>query len=511
MRNIKLTAKLLTLACLVAALGSCTDLEEQLNDSFSEDFTPANTQGATNVTRSTPDDGLEGAFARLRNGSANHQNYFSMQEVTTDEVVITQKGGDWFDGGIWIDAHQHNWNSTHPALNGMWGDAYSAIGEANRLIADGAGGAAGVAQLRVLRAFVVWKLMDSFGRVKIPTALGTDVPQSSRVDAFNFIESELLASLADLPQGRAEYGRVSNLSTQAFLSRLYLNAEVYTGTARWQEAIDAADVVINSGEYSLSGDFSDIFSPENIDNPEHIWTIPYDEATAGGMNFAQMTLHYPSQLTYNLAEQPWNGYSSLEAFYNSFDDADARKAASFIAGEQFDINGNPILDLAFDPDDPDGAPINYTPAINELFPSGSRQAGVRMGKYSSKLRQRAEMDNDYVLFRLAEVHLNRAEAQSRLAGNWNAGLADVNAVRARAGATAFTTMTAADFLAERGREMFQESQRRIDLIRFDAWGDAWWEKPAHNDAFKNVFPIPNDQILASQSEAFPLTQNPGYN
>ena len=79
MRNIKLIARLLTLACLVLAFGSCTDLEEQLNDSFSEDFTPANTTGASNVTASTPNDGLEPAFARLRNGSANHQEYFSMQ------------------------------------------------------------------------------------------------------------------------------------------------------------------------------------------------------------------------------------------------------------------------------------------------------------------------------------------------------------------------------------------------------------------------------------------------
>ena len=511
MRNIKLIARLLTLACLVFAFGSCTDLEEQLNDSFSEDFTPANTAGASNVTASTPNDGLEPAFARLRNGSANHQNYFSMQEVTTDEAVITQKGGDWFDGGIWLDAHRHEWNSTHPALNGMWSDAYGAIGEANRLIADGTGGAAGTAQLKVMRAFVVWKLMDSFGRVKIPTTLGTDVEQSDRVEAFNFIESELLDALPNLPTGRAAYGRVSDMTAQAFLARLYLNAEVYTGTARWQDAIDAADVVIHSGVYSLSADFGAIFNPENIDNPEQIWTIPYDESTAGGMNFAQMTLHYPSQLTYNLQAQPWNGYSSLEDFYNSFDDSDARKAASFIAGPQNDINGNPILDLAFDPDDPDGAPIVYTPAINELAPSGSRQAGVRMGKYSFKLRQRPDMDNDYVLFRLAEVYLNKAEAMCRRDGNWSAGVGEVNLVRARAGATPYATMTEDEFLAERGREMFQESQRRIDLIRFGAWGDAWWKKAAHSNPNLNVFPIPNDQILAAAASPFPLTQNPGYN
>ena len=68
-------------------------------------------------------------------------------------------------------------------------------------------------------------------------------------------------------------------------------------------------------------------------------------------------------------------------------------------------------------------------------------------------------------------------------------------------------MTADQFLAERGREMFQESIRRTDLIRFNKWGTAWWEKAAHNNPNLNIFPIPNDQI---QAAAGTLTQNPGY-
>ena len=55
-------------------------------------------------------------------------------------------------------------------------------------------------------------------------------------------------------------------------------------------------------------------------NPEHIWTVKYDEATAGGFNLAMMALHYSSQLTWNFDAQPWNGYSTLEEFYNSFED-----------------------------------------------------------------------------------------------------------------------------------------------------------------------------------------------
>uniref|UniRef100_UPI0040484EF4 RagB/SusD family nutrient uptake outer membrane protein n=1 Tax=Roseivirga sp. TaxID=1964215 RepID=UPI0040484EF4 len=519
MKNI---LKITLLICSLFVIGACTNLEEELQDQFTEDFVPQNPdQGRTaNVNMAQPNDGIGAAFSRLRNGSANHGNYFSAVEISSDEAVITQKGGDWFDGGIWLDLHRHAWNSTHPALNGQWGDHYGGISECNRLIAGNeAINADGNSQLRVLRAYYYWRLMDAFGRVKLVTSPGVDAPQATRAEAFAFIESELLAAIPGLAVGRPEYGRVSQGAAYSLLARLYLNAEVYTGSPRWQDAIDAADAVINSGFYSLSDNFSAVFAPDNVQNIEQIWVIPYDEATGTNMNFAQMTLHYPSQLTYRLQEQPWNGYSTLEEFYKSYvdptkggDPNDVRATSSFIVGPQVDLQGNPILDLAFDPADPDGAPINYTPAINELAPSGSRQAGARLGKYSFKIGQRANMDNDYVLFRYGEVLLMKAEAVARLNGNWSdpVALALVNQLRSRAGVAAFSSMTADQFLAERGREMFQESIRRTDLIRFNKWGSAWWEKPAHNNPNLNVFPIPNDQIQASQSETFRLTQNPGY-
>ena len=491
-------------------VGACTNLEEELKDTFTEDFDPINPGlgQSENVNKATPSDGLGGAFGRLRNGSANHGNYFSVVEISSDEAVITQKGGDWFDGGIWLDMHKHVWQVTHPALNGMWNDNYGGISECNRLIQENTVGAEGIAQLRTLRALYYWRLMDAFGRIKLVTVPNVDAPQASRLQAFEFIESELLAAIPNLRDGRPEYGRVSKGGAYALLARLYLNAEVYAGAPRWQDAIDAADAVINSGAYSLSSDYASVFAPDNIENVEQIWVIPYDEGTAGGMNFAQMTLHYPSQLTYRLQAQPWNGYSTLEEFYNSYEAADARRANNFIVGPQTDLQGNPILDLAFDPADPDGAVINYTPAINELAPSGSRQAGARMGKYSFKIGQRPDMDNDYVLFRYGDVLLMKAEAIARLNGNWSepSALTLVNQLRSRAGVAAFSSMTADQFLAERGREMFQESVRRTDLIRFNKWGVAWWEKPA-SAAFRTIFPIPNDQI---QAAAGTLTQNAGY-
>lgn len=512
------------LATLMFSAFSCTDLDEEIRDSFTESFAPANPGVGTknNVNKATPNDGLSGAFSRTLSGTAWHGSYFSIQEISSDEAVITQKGGDWFDGGIWLTMHRHQFASTGlGGINGAWEDTYGGIFQCNDLLKNASTTTAGKAQLRFLRAYFYWRLLDTFGRVKIVTEPGVDVSQATRAQVYAFVESELLAAIPDLPTGKQDYGRANRSGAYALLARLYLNAGVYNGTTLtntdYQKVVDAADMVINSGLYTLDPDYKDVFAPNNVENEEHIFVAPFDEATGGGMNFAQMTLHYPSQLTYKLAQQPWNGYSTLEEFYNSYEATDERRANNFIAGPQYAYNADPsiqtpILDLAFDKADPDGAEINYTPAINELAPNGSRQAGARLGKFSFKIGQNNDMDNDFPLLRLGEVILNKAEALYRM-GQVAAAETEINKLRSRAGVSNLTLSSQGVLLAERGRELFQESLRRTDLIRFGAWGNAWWEKPAHNDAFKILFPIPNEQIQATapSAPAFRLTQNPGYN
>ena len=163
------------------------------------------------------------------------------------------------------------------------------------------------------------------------------------------------------------------------------------------------------------------------------------------------------------------------------------------------------MQLGLAADDPD-LQVNYTPSINELEPNSSREAGTRAAKFSFKLFGRPDMDNDYPIIRLGDVHLMRAEARSRNAGDWSLAAPDVNAIRARAGLSAMSPITAESFLAERGREMFQESDRRTSLIRFGKWSETWWEK-SNNDSYRTLFPIPQEQIDASSGS---LSQNPGY-
>src|SRR5690606_33037441 len=202
-----------------------------------------------------------------------------------------------------------------------------------------------------------------------------------------------------------------------------------------------------------------------------------------GMNFAHMTLHYSSQFTWNLVSQPWNGYSALEDFYNSYDDSDARKKANFIVGPQFDYNGSAILDYAAT----DGQlELDYTPEINELEPNASRKGGARLNKFSFRQFGRDDMDNDMPLVRLGEMYLIRAEGMARAGGDWSLAIPDVNTIRARANVGPMASMTADSFFDERGREMFMETTRRQDLIRFGKFDDPWWEK-TNNDPTKDLF------------------------
>ena len=378
--------------------------------------------------------------------------------------------------------------------------------------------------------------------------------ESEILDALGLTRAGVVAGDAPTSFGPANDAyRINEYAALGLLSKLYLNAEVYTGTAMWNEAYAAANYVIENGsQYALatasfSGDmgsartmdytvrnlgrlnpaevekesgniytydelegYAAIFAANNGDNPEFIWSIQYDETSSTGMIFAIITLHYGSQFTWNLTYQPWNGYATLQDFYNSYDDPnDRRKESNHIAGVQKTFNGGIVRDYAKDPDDTDTA-LDYTPEnTGGVFPNGWRQAGARLGKFSFRQFGTPNMPNDYPIIRLGDVYLMRAEANARMTGDWNNALTDVNIIRARAGASALSSIDADGFLAERGREMFQESSRRTDQIRFGKYyaGEDSGKGSTVSPEYKNIMPIPLDAINASNGT---LTQNTGY-
>ncbi|MEM9298147.1 MAG: RagB/SusD family nutrient uptake outer membrane protein [Bacteroidota bacterium] len=499
-------SKVVVALSLIVVVSACDDPEQELFSELNQDA----------VLSSTDPDVLAvlaaGAYTPIIGAWGGHNSIWSLHEVSSDEMVIAQKGADWEDGGQWIRVHRHQYNPEEESVQNGWDYCFGAIGTINNLINQFAGNDALVAEFKALRGLVYLWLLDAYGNVPIITEESDDsTPEASpRAEVFAFVESSLLENI-DALERSATYARMNYYVARTALAKLYLNADIYTGTtnlpgggtARWNDVIAQADSVLDAGLYSLEANFLDNFATIN-NTSENIFVLNYDTDNAGGFNLPQMTLHYQSEFTYDLQEQPWNGYASLQAFYESFDQNDER-INSFLVGPQFDLDGEQLNDLSAEDDDPNGQPIEFTPEINELTPNSLRQAGARVGKFEFALGSGQSLSNDFPIFRLADVYLMKAEALWRLDNGSGEALELVNMMRTRAGVSPLTGLTADELLAERGREFFAEGWRRSDLIRFGKFNDPWWEKEM-SSADKNIFPIPQSARDNNPS----LAQNPGY-
>lgn len=495
-KNIK---NILLLTPILFFLSSCWELDQEVLDGVTQEEVDAASDDETLIAVLKAS-----AYSRIVGSWGGHNSIWSIYEVASDEMAIPQKGADWEDGGQWIRMHRHKWNPSEQSFDNSWIYCYSAIGEINNLMVGFPALEEMNAELRTLRAMIYLWLIDTFGNVPIldENTVGSGIPNSSRQEVFDFIESSIKESLDLLPKTADKY-YMNYWTAHALLAKLYLNAEVYTGTPRWADAEAAADVVINSGFYSLSSNFFSNFSTNNGGSSENILTLPYDENNATGFNLPMMALHYMNQFTYDLQEQPWNGYASLEEFYNAYDEDDIRKG-SFLEGPQYSSSGTRLLDSSAEPDDPDGEPLTFTPEINELAPNALRQGGVRIGKFEYAIGAGSSLSNDYPLIRLADIYLIKAEAAFRQ-GKTSEALEPFNMVRERAGLDPKGSLTLDDIYNERGFEFFAEASRRTDQIRFGKWTQPWWEKE-QSEEFRMLFPIPLPQINGNPK----LTQNPGY-
>lgn len=449
------------------------------------------------------------------------------KDCGTDLLVVPQRGGDWLDGGEW---HRYHWLTMTPSeayVEFWWNLLYKGVSTCNRLIfalqddkfKDLEQARKAVSELRAFRAFYYWNLLDIYGNVPLITKF--DVPSdyapanNTRVEVYNFIESELLEVLPDLTKitGSKTYSKINYYVAQMTIAQLYMNAEVYTGTPQWQKANAALDEIINSGNFELATDYFSNFADNPMNSKEVIFGVPMDRTNAQGMESILFTLHYALKDKFGLSELPWNGLCAQEIFVKSFDDTDKRKAG-LLFGKQYDATGKQITDPSyekFNPQnpsykDPDGTGLNLTPEINMLQPNCLRQAGARLVKWLPAVGTGRYMDNDFPVFRYSDVLLLKAEALVRLGQTTNA-LQYINLVRQRAGVSLYTTLDLNDILKERARELYAEGHRRTDLIRFGKFLDTRWEKPNVSPSTVALWPIPKTQIDNNPN----LKQNPGYN
>ncbi|MDH5399412.1 MAG: RagB/SusD family nutrient uptake outer membrane protein, partial [Cyclobacteriaceae bacterium] len=457
-------------------------------------------------------------------------------------------------------------------VQGSWNTIFGGVTTCNRLLkqfeplaeAGEEAAIAAVAELKALRGLHYFFLIDLYGNVPIYKSFddtnvsnGSGADYSQRTDVYNWVVADVESALPLLSKAKdlSTYGKMNYWACQMLLAKLYLNEGVFTSapssgsyisasSAALTKAAAALDDVIDNGGFALENDYFANFNVSNEGSTENIFNIVYDQVFAGGFNLNMRTLSYLQQDTYNFSAQPWNGYCTLEEFYNSFDDVDKRKGdisqvdwpnmpgmtidennrtgrSMFIVGPQYNSSTGEILLDGGQYDEADGEVFVLTPEINELGPQAHRQGGARIGKFEYEIGGTPDMNNDYPIFRYGDAILMRAEVHWQ-SGNTGLALATMNNLRAVRGVSNLvdvdngTQRLGNHLLGERGREVAFEYWRRNDLIRFGRYNDEWWGKetnpaglPTTNavfDPYVNVFPIPRAQIEASDA----LKQNPGH-
>lgn len=525
-------------------------------------------------------------------------------EHGSDGIMVPTRGPDWGDGGIWRDHTQHTWDATHPHLDAAYNWAQQGVARSNGVLSSLAASDFGqkeqfAAEVRFLRAYYYYWLMDMFGKVPIVVEEGSELEgfpqqpvapdnppaQNTRAEVFDFILQELTGCtvsnfsvgscvenpeggsvLANLPaKGDVPYGRATVGAGYAFLARLLVNAEIYTGTAGqsgispgtalYEGASAAADQVINSGQYMLADDYFQNFAADNYSSPEIIFAATYKAETGVGFNKQQAFLHY----NHPVSATPWNGFTTIAEYYRAYDTEpgpdgeigtaddvhnDAR-GKGYLVGNQWTqpSSGCAGDDCFSDPNsDPvrvrgSGTPpqLNISLEIPSIQLQGDAEAleapGARPLKFEIDGNATAgmEMGNDMPIFRLAEMYLIKAEAVNEVSGP---GAAEqyINAVRDRAGADPISGVGQDEMrrliLQERGFELNFEMVRRQDLIRYEfAHGGspsgapytsaedpyaptftAPWLFKQQSQGYRALYPIPQNQISVNPN----LEQNPGY-
>lgn len=461
-----------------------------------------------------------GDVAGIDEGTSDFLRLFWVaQELTTDEAVVS-----WNDVGL-PDFHRMNWSANNSMLNGLYNRCFYVITLSNEFIREStpekvAGRGLNAenikrmrAEARFVRAYQYWVLMDLFGNpgfVDETVATGTtELPkQISRADLFAFIEQELIAIDPDLAEAKTnEYGRADKAASWSLLARMYLNAQVYTGTAKWAEAGTYSKKVIDAN-YQLLSNYGNLFlADNNVNNTEAIWTLNYDGIRTknwGGTTFlingsvnGDNTVHKDSS-----GLSGWSGLRTTKNLpqlfpgYPSFTPRIDSRAQFFTQGQNAEIS--------------DISKFTEGYAVNKYRNKTSSGA-------FGKDPERTFSDVDFAVFRLAEMYLVYAEATLRGGGDNALALGYINTLRTRAYGDASGNVTAitTDFIIdERGRELYWEAFRRTDLIRYNRFTDAsylWpWKGGVQSgtgvSAHRNIFPIPATEVSSNPN----IKQNPGY-
>lgn len=535
------------LALVVA--GGCTDLSENVYDQLlTDNFYNNRNEVVSAVLRP-----YTHANAWMTPGQ---DGWWRISELSADQLAWPVKGRHGQDGGKWIRLHYHTWTVDDDFIWNPWRLMWWGLGlctdpienlEKRSIQSMGITQEekdAFVAELKLLRAFHYLKLMDLYGNIPIVTKVGEPVspPTRSRAEVFNFIEKEIKDNIDKAPKlSKAMLGRMSQAGGYAMLVELYLNAEAWTGTARWDDCIAAADKLINGeaggqndAPMALDVNITDGFGPNNHQSKETIFSIAYEFQTS---NFQPQWpgdfYHFNQRDIYGGARNGNDGVVLIPGVYSTFENEDLRKSTWLLAGPQFRFDNPSSPVLGGSGNEYAGQPLVFVDNIRknkqaaqngtdpELLPSdmtqGEENSGIRFNKYKlGHLAHASYNSTDWNAYRLTWIYFAKAEALMRKNGGAATGevVQLINDCKKRAFAPAdwtsraytTATLTMDELLAERGREFIFEGFRRQDLIRWNKFTTTSWWDHVPTEETRKLFPIPQRQRVLNPN----LDQNDGY-
>lgn len=456
---------------------------------------------------------------------------FNMNELPTDEATCS-----WGDG--MQELNSAKFDPSHPWVKLYYTRLTLGITFCNQYL-EVAGGEdkQKTAECRFLRAMQYYLLMDAYGNVGFSTTL--EKPhRMERAELYKWLVEELNAIEPDLAEPRvktgsdADYGRVDKAACWLLLSRLYLNAEVYTGNAEWQKAKDYAKKVMES-PYDINTTSAGRWSAYQLvfmaDNDR---TAASKEILFPIVNISGKTRSYGNSLfliaacfdpamhanpddatgSNGLVGQQWIGLHPRTALLKKF-------FPSSVAPEV------PSYEMTAQAGD-DRATFwgeGRTYEIENITKSAEGYGVCKFLNYNSDNSTNTDpsfADMDWPFMRAAEAYLNYAEADARLNGGKTSqeGTRILNKLRARANASTraeSSNYSLNEICDEWAREFYFEGMRRTTLVRFGLFGGNtgynWDWKGGESagkdfEAYKNIYPIPLTQLQSNTN----LKQNPGY-
>ncbi|QKJ30592.1 RagB/SusD family nutrient uptake outer membrane protein [Mucilaginibacter mali] len=548
---------IVSMLALVAIFSACHKIDTPPTAELTPDVYP---QTAAQLTSASGP-----IYISLRSDFA--VTYWFLQSCSSDEAVLPIFATDWIDGNKYLELHRHTWTKDNAWVASGWTYMTNMIGTANQTIsvikASAPAGDAkntSLAELKTMRALAYFMMMDCYGNVPLDTLYGaTDLKTNTpRAKVFTYIESELKAAIPYLKTASsATYGLPTKYLAYSILAKMYLNAAIYTGTARYDDCIAACDQIINSGLYAIepASTYLQMFYPTNgPSQKEFVFAIPFDASTTNGyMFYARYDLNRnqgirylysgstPGGITDPIMNQssgsglnnvkPSGPRMTTTEFYAYFNDPNDVRNKQWLTGPQYWQDGTPIMvnttNLGYNQFYTGGSPsASYTYQLN-LTPLGTSRLGATsydLGKdeiawntgyrnikflpdYTNTISR--NQNNDVPVFRYSDIVLMKAEAIFR-GGAPTLGataLSLVNSVRSnRTTSAALTALTIDDIYAERCREFTWETWHRNDMIRFGKFENTYGLGKTNTDTYRRIFPIPSTAMAVNSA----LVQNPGY-